>query len=391
MASIKDKACIVGIGQTPYTRGPGPGPDQSNLTLQLQAAEAAIADAGLKNKQIDAILPFAGLNIAEEFAVNLGIEDLRYQATTHIGGAAPGAGIANAAMVVSSGLAEHVLITGGWYGFSGKRVREVVVQDVTAMSGGVTARDFYFPNGLTAPVQWFSFMARLHMMEFGTKPEHFGAVAVASRKHAQLNDNALMRGKPMTMENYLEAPMISDPYRLLDCSLEADGAAAFVVTTLERARDLKKKPVYVMGFGQGQPYPADDIVTRDEVFNLGLTAATPRAFKMAGITHTDVNFLEIYDPFTFQVIQQIEEMGFCKRGEGGPFVSGGRIEIGGQLPVNTHGGLLSEAHVLGMNHFMEAVRQLRGEAGERQVSNAQIGVVTGFGDFGDGSVVVLRR
>jgi len=132
-------------------------------------------------------------------------------------------------------------------------------------------------------------------------------------------------------------------------------------------------------------------VTRDEVFNLGLTAATPRAFKMAGITHKDVNFLEIYDPFTFQVIQQIEEMGFCKRGEGGPFVSGGRIEIGGQLPVNTHGGLLSEAHVLGMNHFMEAVRQLRGEAGARQVANAQIGVVTGFGDFGDGSVVVLRR
>jgi acetyl-CoA acetyltransferase len=146
-----------------------------------------------------------------------------------------------------------------------------------------------------------------------------------------------------------------------------------------------------MGIAQGQPFPADDIATRDDVFELGLSSAAPRAFAMAGIGREDVDFAEIYDPFTFQVIQQIEEMGFCKRGEGGAFVEGGRIELGGDLPVNTHGGLLSEAHVLGMNHFLEAVRQLRGEAGEHQVANAEIGVVTGFGDFGDGAIAVLRR
>jgi acetyl-CoA acetyltransferase len=211
------------------------------------------------------------------------------------------------------------------------------------------------------------------------------------RKHAQLNPNALMRERPMTMEDYLAAPMIADPYRLFDCSLEADGAAAFVVTSAERARDLKSRPVYVMALAQGQPFPADDIATRDDVFHLGLTSATPKALAMAGIARGDVDFAEIYDPFTFQVIQQIEEMGFCKRGEGGGFVEGGRIELGGELPVNTHGGLLSEGHILGMNHFMEAVRQLRGEAGERQVENAEIGLVTGFGDFGDGSIVLLRR
>lgn len=389
MTSLKNRACIVGIGQTPYRRAKAP--DGTNLTLQLHASEAAIADAGLANKQIDAVLPFFGLDIAEPFAVNLGIEDLHYQATSHVGGAAPGAALWNAAMAVEAGIASHVLIPGGWYGYSGRRVRQVVVQDPTVMSGGLTARDYYFPYGLTAPVQWFSFMARLHMNQYGTTSEHLGAVAVACRKHAGLNPAAIMREKPMTMEDYLASPMISDPYRLLDCSLEADGACAFVVTTTERARDLKQKPVYLMGYGQGQPCPADDIVTRDEPLDLGLTAAAPRAFAMAGITPKDVDFIEVYDPFTFQVIQQLEEAGFCKRGEGGPFVEGGRIELGGELPVNTHGGLLSEAHVLGMNHVLEAVRQLRGDAGDRQVNGAEIGVVTGFGDFGDGSFSILRR
>ncbi len=390
MGALQGQACIVGIGDTRYRRG-SEGPVDSPLPLELEACEAAIADAGLRPGDIDGILPFFGLSIAEALAVNLGVEDLKYQATSHVGGAGPGASLANAAMAVDAGLASHVLIPGGWFGFSGRRVRQIIVQDPSTMSGGTNARDFYFPFGLTAPVQWFSFVARWHMNEFGTKPEHLGAVAVAQRKHAQLNPNALTNGKPLSMDDYLASPMISDPYRLFDCSLEADGGAAFVVTSLERARDLKQKPVKLLGVAQGQPYPADDLVTRDDVFQLGQTSAAPRAFEMAGITPQDVDFAEIYDPFTFQVIQQLEEMGFCERGEGGPFVEGGRIELGGELPVNTHGGLLSEAHVLGMNHFIEAVRQLRGEAGQRQVENAEIGIVTGFGDFGDGAIAVLGR
>ncbi|MBW2289861.1 MAG: transporter [Deltaproteobacteria bacterium] len=390
MSALQGKACIVGIGNTPYRRGTD-GPVDTSLRIELEACEAAIADAGLRPSDIDGILPFYGLSIAEVLAVNLGVEDLKYQATSHVGGAGPGASLANAAMAVEAGLASHVLIPGGWYGFSGRRVRQIIVQDPHTMSGGMNARDFYFPFGLTAPVQWFSFVARWHMNEFGTKPEQLGAVAVAQRKHAQLNPNALMNGKPLSMQDYLASPMISDPYRLFDCSLEADGGAAFVVTSLERARDLPQKPVKLLGVAQGQPYPADDLVGREDVFQLGQTSAAPRAFEMAGITPQDVDFAEIYDPFTFQVIQQLEEMGFCKRGEGGPFVEGGRIELGGELPVNTHGGLLSEAHVLGMNHYIEAVRQLRGEAGERQVENAEIGIVTGFGDFGDGAIAVLGR
>jgi len=390
MGALQGQSCIVGIGNTPYRRG-SEGPVDTPLRIELEACEAAIADAGLRPRDIDGILPFYGLSIAEVLAVNLGVEDLKYQATSHVGGAGPGASLANAAMAVNAGLASHVLIPGGWYGFSGRRVRQIVVQDPNSMSGGVNARDFYFPFGLTAPVQWFSFIARWHMNEFGTQPEHLGAVAIAQRKHAQLNPNALMNGKPLSMDDYLASPMISDPYRLFDCSLEADGGAAFVVTSLERARDLRQKPVKLLGVTQGQPYPADDIVTRADVFQLGLTSAAPRAFEMAGITPQDVDFAEIYDPFSFQVIQQLEEMGFCERGQGGAFVEGGRIELGGELPVNTHGGLLSEAHVLGMNHFIEAVRQLRGEAGERQVEHAEVGIVTGFGDFGDGAIAVLGR
>lgn len=387
MGALCKEVCVVGIGQTPFVRGSADA--RLPLKVELQAAEAAIKDAGLRNSDIDGILPFYGLSIAEEFAVNLGIRDLSYQATSHVGGAGPGASLANAANAVRSGLARYCLITGGWYGFSGRRVRQIVVQDPKSMSGGMNARDYYFPHGLTAPVQWFSMIARLHMMEFGTRQEHLGAVAIAQRKHAALNPNALLRDKPLDMDTYLSAPVISDPYRLHDCSLEADGGCAFIVTSKERARDLACKPVDLLGIAQGQPFPADDIVTRKDVFHLGVADAAPRAFGMAGIGPKDVDFAEIYDPFSFQVIQQIEEMGFCKRGEGGDFVSNGRIELGGELPVNTHGGLLSEAHILGMNHYVEAVRQLRGEAGARQVKNAKVGLVTGFGDFGDGCMTIL--
>jgi acetyl-CoA acetyltransferase len=160
---------------------------------------------------------------------------------------------------------------------------------------------------------------------------------------------------------------------------------------VERARDLKNKPVVIMGAAAGQPYPADEITNRKDMFRTGLTIAAPEAFAAAGVKPSDADFAMIYDCFTFELLQQIEEAGFCERGEGGAFVEGGRIELGGDLPINTHGGLLSEAHSLGMGHIVEATQQLRGNAAGRQIDNAEIGVVTGWGDFGDGSIAILRN
>jgi len=294
-------------------------------------------------------------------------------------------------MAVTSGAADYVLIPGGWNAYSGSRVRDTTSSDDDSMPGAQIARDYYLPYGLTAPPQWYALMARRHMHEFSTTAEQLGAVALAMRQHAQLNPAAMMCGKPLTMADYLASPMIAAPYRLLDCCLETDGAAAFIVASAERARDLAQRPVYLLGAAAGQPYPADEITNRREFHRIGLTSAAPEAFRQAGVKPADVDFAEIYDCFTFEVIQQIEEAGFCARGEGGAFVENGGIALGGHLPVNTHGGLLSHAHSLGLGHVVEAVRQLRGEAGARQVKDAEIGAVTGWGDFGDGSIALLGR
>lgn len=386
---FKDKACIVGIGETAYCRKPGSG--MSDEALQLRAAVAALQDAGLRGSDIDGILAFPNVGKSEAFAASLGCSNLRFAATVHMGGASPVASLRMAAMAVATGVARHVLIPAGWNGFSGRRMADVVSSDKNAIPGAAIAWDYYLPQGLTAPPQWYALMARRHMHEFGTTHEQLGAVAVAMRKHAQLNPAAFLCGKPLSMEQYLASPMLADPYRVADCCLETDGAAAFIVTTVERARDLGKQPVYIMGAAASQPYPADEITNRRDFHMTGLTIAAPEAFAMAGVAPADVDFAQIYDCFTFEVIQQIEEAGFCRRGEGGAFVENGAIELGGCLPVNTHGGLLAEAHVLGASHVVEAVKQLRGEAGERQVAGAEIGVVTGWGDFGDGSIAILRR
>jgi len=386
---LRDQACIVGIGETAVCRKPGSG--RSETALQLEAALAAIADAGLEPRQIDGIMPFPNLGKAEQFAASLGCETLRFAATLHMGGAAPVASLRAAALAVAAGVADHVLVPGGWNGFSGARVRETTATDIGSIPGAEIARDFYLPYGLTAPPQWYALMAQRHMHDYGTTERQLGAVALAMRRHAQLNPAALMYGKPLTIEQYLASPVIASPYKLYDCSLESDGAAAFVVASAARARNLRRPPVYLMGAAASQPYPADEICGRPDFHRIGLTTAAPEAFRMAGVTPADVDFAQIYDCFTFEVIQQLEEAGFCKRGEGGAFVEDGGIELGGRLPVNTAGGLLSHAHLLGIGHVVEAVRQLRGEAGARQVPNARIGVVTGWGDFGDGSIAILRR
>jgi len=184
--------------------------------------------------------------------------------------------------------------------------------------------------------------------------------------------------------------MISDPYRLFDCCLESDGATAVVVSGKDYAKDTRA-PVSIIGVAEGHPDSPSTITQRPDMLELGLSKAAPRAFEMAGVKHKDVDVAQIYDCFTGMVIAEIEDLGFCEKGEGGPFVEGGRIRLGGELPVNTHGGLLSQAHIAGLNHVYELVRQLRHEGGAAQVPDAEIGLVTGYGDLGDGSIAIMQR
>ncbi len=392
--SLRDKAAIVGIGETEYSKNSG----MSHLALLLQAATRAIEDAGLRPRDIDGVIPAMGVIPFEDIAVNLGTEDLRYTVSIHMGGASAVATLQSAAMAVASGIATNVLCLTGWNGYSGFRAStvgeaaDVSALPMTAMASPMTKlRDFEVPYGILVPAHWYAQLAMRHMHEFGTTSRQLGAVAVACRKHAQLNERAIMRGRPMTIEDHQSSRMIVTPFRLFDCCLENDGAAAVVVTSAERAKGMKHRPVYIMGIAEGHPVPVDHIASRLDMFQVGLSYAAPRAFAMAGVAPRDIAVAEIYDCFTWTVICQLEALGFCKRGEGGPFVEGGRIELGGELPVNTHGGLLSQAHVLGMNHVVEAVRQVRGDAGDAQVRDAEIALVTGWGDLGDGSVAILRR
>jgi acetyl-CoA acetyltransferase len=203
------------------------------------------------------------------------------------------------------------------------------------------------------------------------------------RRHASLNEHAQMR-QPITLEDHQASRMIADPFRLLDCSVITDGGAAIVITSAEEARDRPHKPVYIAGAAQGQPTLPNEIPNRPDITEIGTHNAAPRAFAMAECTPADIDVAEIYDCFTYVLIKQIEELGFCGPGEGGPFVENGRIELDGALPVNTHGGLLSQGHMSGM-------RQLRGAAGPAQVANARNVLVTGYGHYGDASVAILRN
>jgi acetyl-CoA acetyltransferase len=380
--SLKDKGAVTGIGETTYSRNSG----MSVVALQMQASLAAIADAGLTPKDIDGIVAYGPSGVvAEDFVTNFGIPDLRFSATTPLGGASCIAALQCAVAVIAAGICRHVLIPLGRNGASEGRIASRVRQ----MPQFRAVSEFEMPVGALAPAQLYAPMARRHMELYGTTSRQFGEIAVTTRRHAGLHGNAMMMA-PITLEDHQQSRMIADPLRLLDCSLESDGAAAIVVSTAERARDLRKRPVYVSGIAEGHPESPSTITQRSDLTRLGTAKAAPRAFAMAEVSPADIDVAEIYDCFTYIVLCQLEDLGFCGKGEGGAFVEGGALELGGRLPVNTHGGLLSQAHVAGLNHIVELVEQLRGEGGATQVADAEVGLVTGYGDLGDGAVAIMR-
>ena len=379
--SLREAGAVTGVGETSYMRGT----DRTSLSLQLEASLNAIKDAGLKPSDIDGVIPYGHGAVAEDFITNFGSPDLRFSATTPMGGASAVASIQCALAVIEAGICNHVLLSLGRTGFSGGRIGTRVQQ----MPQFRIIGEFEMPSGAIAPPQLYAVMARRHFEMYGTTSRQLAEIAVTTRHHASLNPNATMR-KPITIDDHQASRMISDPLRLLDCSLESDGGCAVVISAADRAKDGRKPPVWVMGVAEGHPDSPSAITQRPDLTTLGLAKAAPKAFAMAGVTHDDIDVAEVYDCFTYIVMCQLEDMGFCKKGEGGPFIEGGTTGINGRLPVNTHGGLLSQAHMAGMNHIVELARQLRGEA-VVQVKDAEIGLVTGYGDMGDGSIAIMRR
>jgi len=387
--SFSGKAAIVGIGETGYMRGT----DQSILQMILAASMMAIKDAGLKPSDVDAVIPPPGFVAWDEIAAHLGIPDVRYTSCPQMGGASPTAGLTTAAMAIAMGLAEVVVLPIGWNGYSALRPRPDARPNKRRFSAAFfdVVKNYYAPYGLRSAPWWYSLYLQRYVKQYDVPPEAAGAVAIACRAHAQLNDKAMMRGRPLTMDDYLASPFITEPLRKLDCCVETDCAAAVVVTSAERAEDLPHIPVTILGGAEGHPNRPDELVNRKDVLDLGLHLAAPRAFKMAGVTPADMDFLQVYDCFTYVVLLELEALGYAKRGEAADFVKDGNIQLGGKFPLNTHGGLMSQGHCWGMNHIVEATRQLRHDAGPAQVKGCELGLVTGYGDLGDGSIAILAR
>ena len=379
---------IVGIGEA---RG-GKATGKTAVQLQAEAVKAALDDAGLGKEAIDGLI--TGSPDAEPhhmwsafLAEYLGLR-LRYSAAVQLGGATPHANLIHAALVLAGGQAETVLVVDGdnrATRFTDKA--GAMASQVGRLDSLDPGHEFDAPFGPTVPGM-YALLARRHMHEYGTTPEQLAALAVAARKHGALHPHAQLR-KPVTVAEVLASPLIADPIHRDECALVSDWGGALLLTVAARARSLRADPVLVLGWGQAhQGYNPSQA---GSLTSLPIRDSARQAYAMAGLGPEKIHAAEIYDSFTITALVALEDAGFCEKGEGGKFVEGGRIELGGRLPVNTHGGLLSEAHVLGMSHIVEAVRQLRGQAGERQVKDAEIGVVTGWGDFGDGSIAILRR
>ena len=370
----KHKIVIAGIGETEQ----GKIPNKSSFHFLSEASKIAIEDAGIKKSDVDGLV--TAFSLVEHtfmhcttFADYFGLKP-KYFSSVAIGGATAVWMVAEAAMAIASGQAEVVLCARGDNTLSG-----ISSSGMVALIREMCHAEFEFPYGLTTP-GGYALAAQRYFHDYNAKQEYLAAVAVTMRKHAGMKENAMYK-EPLTIDEVINSRVIAEPLRKYDCSIISDGGAAFIVTTEERAKALgiQKPLVYLWGMGQG--YSHQYLTTlRDlnQIYN-AIESSGQRAFQTAGIGPKDVDIAFLYDCFTITVLLEIEGLGFVPKGEGGPFALEGRMEIGKDLPVNTHGGLLSQAHLGAMHHVVEATTQIRGEAGLRQVKDAEVALVHGNG------------
>ncbi len=372
--SLSKKVGIVGVDESDEI---GVCEGKTAMMLHAEAARNALRDAGIDKSEVD-FLSTAGPSMLM-LGEYLGIQP-KYLDGTSVGGSSFVIQVEHAAAAIDAGLCNVALITHGEMGYSARRGRAERGAGPAARYADVTspAAQFEFPYGVGGPPSVYSMAAMRHMHEYGTTHEQLAEIAVATRKWAQLNPKAFMRD-PLTIDDVLSSRWIAYPFHIYDCCLVTDAGGACVIVGADRARDLAKKPVWVLGSGEALTHGS--MLNNPDLTRTPARYSGERAFKMAGLTHNDIDVVEVYDSFTYTALVTIEELGFCGKGEGGPFLSNQRSAPGGDFPMNTNGGGLSYTHpgMYGMFLILEAVRQLRGECGERQVANARTALVNGTG------------
>lgn len=380
--SVKNEAAIAGIGMTPFSKDSG----VSELSLAAQSVLAACEDAGVAPAEIDGLVSFT-LDSSDEIEVAraVGAGNLTHFSKINYGGGAAVGVVAQAVMAVATGQAETVVCYRALNGRSGQRMGQGVSGNI--ISSDIIHWSWYMAYGMLNPGSWVAMIAHKYMHKYGVTREDLGRVAITQRQNAQSNPRAFGYGKPLTMEQYMDAPLLAYPLCLYDFCQETDGGCALLITSTERARDLRKKPAVIRGVTQASSAGQEQMTSfyRDDLDSLPeMELAAQRLYSISGLGAQDIDAACLYDAFTCEVVMQLESFGFCAAGEAKDLVRDGVLEIDGRLPNNTHGGLLSEAYIHGLNNIAEGVRLIRGESTgqpakrvEHVLVSSGVGVPTG--------------
>jgi len=384
--TLHNEAAIAGIGQTAYSKNSG----VSELSLATECVRKAIDDAGIHPSEVDGLVTYTMDSSDEvEVARTVGIGDMTFWSQVNYGGGAAVGLVAHAAMAVATGAAKNVVVYRALNGRSGQRMGQGVSGNI--ISSDLVHWSWYMPFGLLTPASWIALQAQLYMHKYGATSEHLAHVAITQRKHAQNNPNAAMHGRPMTMDDYMNSRMVCEPLRLFDCCQEDDGGCALLITTPERAKDMQQKSAVIRGVTQASFEGQEQMTSfyRDDLAALPeMELAASRVYEMSGLSAKDIDAACLYDAFTPEILMQLEAFGFCGQGEAKDFVTEDSLTVGGALPNNTHGGLLSEAYMHGVNNIAEGVRLIRGESCnqpddvEHVLVTSGVGVPTGAVIFG---------